>query len=99
MSALSHADATRVIDGVAENYLRVGYGDPLLNRTSDAAEWLSYNDMMTQAQFTKGQFALMPYADFAVLGVHEQVRMLISYDCHDVDVGVDADVDVDIDVA
>lgn len=73
MSGLNFADVPRVIDGVAENYLRVGYGDPMLTRTVEAAEWLSFNDLITEEQFSKGHFALMPYMDFAVLAVHEQV--------------------------
>lgn len=104
LSALTLADTQRVLDGAVENYLSVGCADPLLSRSADASEWLSFADVTNAEQFNKGasarldsetrvspiataplircsvlcsiavagHFALMPYADFAVLAVHEQ---------------------------
>ena len=53
LSALSLADTQRVIEGATENYLSVGGADPLMARTSDASDWLSFADVTNQAQFSK----------------------------------------------
>lgn len=68
-NALNRADIGRIIDGLHENYLTVGYADPLLSRTAEAAEWLSLHQYRTHMQYTQGHFALMAYGDFSVLGV------------------------------
>jgi chromosome transmission fidelity protein 18 len=67
---LELADVPRVVDGVVENYLGVSYTDPSLTRTSAAAETLSCLDVMTEAQYSKGHFALQGYAKTSVAAVH-----------------------------
>lgn len=66
--------------GLHENYLTVGYPDPSLSRTAEAAEWLSIHQVRTHAQYSQGQFALMRYAEFSVLGVQHSCSVAYAKD-------------------
>ena len=67
LAELQRTESNRVVDGVAENYLSVGYADPHMVRTAEAAEWLSLHDEIVSRTFSRGQFALLPYHDWPVL--------------------------------
>jgi len=68
-SALERADVEGLIGGLHENYLSVGYPDPLLSRAADAAEHLSLHHVRAHAQYTRGHFSLLPYGSFTALGI------------------------------
>jgi chromosome transmission fidelity protein 18 len=69
-----------MLAGLHENYLTVGYPDPSLSRTAEAAEWLSIHQVRTHAQYSQGHFALMRYAEFSILGVQHSCSVAHTKD-------------------
>ena len=70
LADLELADVGRVLEGVVENYLGIGFTDPTVSITAAAAEALSVHDMMSTAQWTKGHHALGSYAKTTVVAMH-----------------------------
>ena len=75
LDELTRTDVAFVIEGAAENFLRVPYSDPQLVRTADVTEVLAMHDVMTAAQYTRGHFGLLHYAEATVLAIHAQCKV------------------------
>ena len=65
------SNSSKILDGVTENYLKLGYTDPMFEVTQKSAEWIMEFDALKQIIDHKQQFFLMGYTPYFMIGLHE----------------------------
>eukprot|EP01122_Echinamoeba_exundans_P003703 TRINITY_DN13779_c0_g1_i1.p1 TRINITY_DN13779_c0_g1~~TRINITY_DN13779_c0_g1_i1.p1 ORF type:complete len:958 (-),score=203.79 TRINITY_DN13779_c0_g1_i1:36-2873(-) len=76
-ASVAQADVDRVLEGCWENYPSVRYSDPLLNRTSKAADWMEAVSVFWQEMRAHQMFGLAAYLPAAAVAFHQNCS--VSY--------------------
>ncbi|ETO35580.1 hypothetical protein RFI_01484 [Reticulomyxa filosa] len=71
VSVMTGVDKDKMMQGVHENYLLVGYSDPVFQKTLEASDWLCVSDLFETCIRSKQQFEFSPYLTYCCIGVHQ----------------------------
>eukprot|EP01084_Bolivina_argentea_P059933 109485_1 len=60
----------KIVNGVIQNYLKLGYTDPMFEVSFETAQWITQYDELQHKIAARQQFALMGYLPFIMIGIH-----------------------------
>eukprot|EP00484_Ammonia_sp_Unknown_P026686 CAMPEP_0197035060 /NCGR_PEP_ID=MMETSP1384-20130603/12951_1 /TAXON_ID=29189 /ORGANISM="Ammonia sp." /LENGTH=1073 /DNA_ID=CAMNT_0042465065 /DNA_START=20 /DNA_END=3241 /DNA_ORIENTATION=- len=64
-------DDAKIMNGVIENYLSLGYSDPLFEVTLNTSQCIARYDILNHLRGSKQMFVLMPYMAYTLIAIHE----------------------------